>query len=65
MTVERVVVLVVAVGVAVASAVLRNWWTFAAMVLLVLGSLNAAWHAKRAGRPKGGPPDGGSTEPHG
>ena len=46
MTADRVVILLVAVAIGIASAVMLNWWTTAGMAIVVLGVLYGAWKAR-------------------
>lgn len=61
MTSQRVFWIVVAVLIGAAAAWLRNWWTFSAMVIVVIGQLAQAWKAQRA--QKAPTADEGRTDP--
>ena len=57
MTGKRVLVLIVGVAVGAAAVWVQNWWTFAAMAMLVLGVLREVWQARNANRPRVKPVD--------
>lgn len=59
MTGERVFILVVAVAVGAGAVAMRLWWSFAGMVILVLGVAYGAW---RQGHPRA--PEAGSGTEH-
>ena len=52
MTAERVFILVVAVAVGAAAAAMRNWWSFAGMVVLVLRVAYEAWRRRPTRAPR-------------